>query len=660
MMKSVGWSLLAILALSCDVPFIAETGEVSVDYPDADDDTILDYNEGLPEEDHDGDSKPNFQDTDSDGDTVLDIHEAGDADPLSLPFDSDGDGDPDFLDLDADDNCIPDWDEKGGDNPRDYDGDFIYDFADDDNDGDGILDVIEIGDRCDLVDSDLDGTPDYMDLDSDGDGIGDIYEGGTSDWQQDPVDTDGDGTPDYLDTDSDNDGFSDAQESGVDSPMEEPRDTDGDGLYDFEDSDSDGDGLGDAEEANQYGTDPYDPDSDGDGYSDGSEVFTGTDPLDPTSVIDGVYVEVDERTRIEEAFDFELQIQMGDVGFLIDTTGSMSGTISAMKTEYSNIVSDLATEIPDAEYAVGTYDDYACCGYGDPGSGDKPYILLQQVTSDVARVQSSISMIGTHYGVDGPESSMEALYQAATGAGYDMTCNGTYDASTDVLPFLSGGSDPFGGSAGQGYNPSSKGGGTKGGMGFRDYALPVVVYATDADLRDPDAGYGVPGGCPGDAGSSDVAAAYADLGGYVIGIAVNSAPVSQMEHLAAMTGSYGDTNGDGVASEPLVFQWSGGSSTFRTTVVDAIETLVGSVHFETVSLEVEGDEWGFVTGVDPDSVDVGGAVNGEVISFTLEFLGSVSATAEDQLFQLTLNVLGDGTVLLDTLDIIVVVPGTAA
>jgi hypothetical protein len=36
----------------------------------------------------------------------------------------------------------------------------------------------------------------------------------------------------------------------------------------------------------------------------------------------------------------------------------------------------------------------------------------------------------------------------------------------------------------------------------------------------------------------------------------------------------------------------------------------------------------------------------------------VAALSEDQLFRLTLNVLGDQSILLDTLDIIVVVPGT--
>jgi DNA-binding IclR family transcriptional regulator len=42
-----------------------------------------------------------------------------------------------------------------------------------------------------------------------------------------------------------------------------------------------------------------------------------------------------------------------------------------------------------------------------------------------------------------------------------------------------------------------------------------------------------------------------------------------------------------------------------------------------------------------------------------KFRGTVAATTEDQLYRLTLNVLGDSSVLLDSLDIIVRVPGTA-
>ena len=36
---------------------------------------------------------------------------------------------------------------------------------------------------------------------------------------------------------------------------------------------------------------------------------------------------------------------------------------------------------------------------------------------------------------------MEALYQSLTGAGYDQNCDGVYDSTTDILPFLSSASD---------------------------------------------------------------------------------------------------------------------------------------------------------------------------------------------------------------------------
>jgi hypothetical protein len=643
----------------------ASDSGISYTYDDADGDTIIDIHDGM-EEDADGDGDLNYMDEDSDGDTIKDRLEAGDGDPLTLPRDSDGDGTADYLDTDSDNNCVSDEDEKRatGEGPVDTDGDGIRDFADPDNDGDGILDVDEIGGDCALLDSDEDGTPDYMDLDSDGDGIYDVYEAGNSEFDTDAADTDGDGIPDYLDSDSDDDGIPDTTEGGVTEDGGEPRDTDGDGIYDFADTDSDGDSLSDADEIGVWNTDPYDPDTDGDGYSDGGEVAAGTDPLDEGSVVDGVYVEVPERTNIEELFNFTLEIQLGDVAFLIDTTGSMGSTANAMASEFTTIVSSLTTTIPDAEYAVGTYDDYACCGYGYSSNGDRPFIMRQQVTDDTAQVNNVLNtQVQLHYGGDGPESSMEAIYQGASGEGYDMNCDRSFDSSTDVQPFLASATDPYGGSAGQHYSSSGSGGGLNGGFGFRDYALPVIVFATDYDLRDPDNGYPGPGGCPQDAGESDVVAALSDLGGYVIGIQANnytSTPYNQMVQLANASGSFADTDGDGVSDDPLAFRWTGSSSTFRTTITNAIEDLVSSIKFEKVSLEVDGDSWGFVTGIDPEYfTDIDTSAGSQEIEFVLEFRGVVAATTEDQLFRLTLTVIGDDTVLLDTKDIIVLVPGSS-
>jgi hypothetical protein len=635
MRKIVALTLMLPMLAHCDVTEKSSDGE---DWDNADD---VEAPPSLFGEDGDGSG--------SDSGSGSGDGSGGETDGGGSSSGSDGPGTED----DADGDGVATWDDCDDDDPDST-------TVATDADCDTILDTDE-GES----DSDGDGEPDYMDPDSDGDGIGDIFEAGDGDPDTPPVDTDGDGTPDYLDADSDGDSVADSVESGVDSTDEEPRDTDGDGRYDFADTDSDGDALPDWDEINIHGTDPYDADSDGDGFSDGGEIAAGTDPTDEGSVIDGIYVEVPDRAELEENFEFELRIQMGDIAFLLDTTCSMSGTANALASEFSAIVTSLSSLIPDAEYGFATYDDYAYASYGSASAGDKPFILRQQITDNTTAVQAQLSGVPIHAGADGPESAMEALYQGATGAGYDQDCNGSYDSTTDVQPFIASADDPFLGTAGQGFSATSTGGGELGGFGFRDYALPVLVYATDNELRDPDAGYGTPGGCPMDAGHSDVVDAINELGGYTIGIMTSSwgatGTVPQMEALATATGSMADTDGDGLADDPLVFTWTGSSSDFRETVTDAIEDLVNSIRFSRVALEIEGDEWGFVTEIDPpyyDDIEPGAGI--DVLDFTIHFEGAVAATTMDQLYALTLNVIGDDTTLLDTMDIIIVVPGSGS
>jgi len=638
---------------------------------DADNDTILDVHEG--KEDPDEDGKPNMNDRDSDGDSIRDKVEAGDQDLMTLPIDSDGDGLEDYVDTDSDNNCVPDEDEAGKDNGGaiDSDNDGIKDFADPDNDGDGILDIYEIGNECDIVDTDGDGEPDYMDLDSDGDGIGDLFEGGTGPFKPEPDDSDGDGIPDFRDLDSDNDGIPDSEESGVLDIETEPRDTDGDGLYDFQDMDSDGDGLTDADEMNVYHTDPYDFDTDNDGFSDGSEILAETDPLDAESVIDGLYVVVGERTEVEELFSFELRIQRGDLAFVTDTTGSMGGTINAVKTSYTTIMGDAEDQFEDVAGGAAEFDDYHHASMG--GGTDKPFRLTKGITTDTSEVTTAVSSWFASGGADGPESTVEAIYQAASGIGYDQNCDGSYDSTDDVPPFLADASDPFGGSATEAYDASLAGAGLRGGFGFRDYSLPIIIYATDNYIRDPEAtgvSYNVtPGGCPIDAASSDVVSVLDDLGGYIIGLDVTGGgatstygPYPQMLQLAQDTNSYADIDGDGDVDDELVWSLNQSSATFASDfsdfVITAIDQLVSSIKFSDVTLEISGDDYGFVTDIDPESY-TGIEPEDVNLDFTLTFRGVVAGTVEDQIFLLTLNVIGDGTTLLDTLDIVVQVPGTS-
>ncbi len=433
-------------------------------------------------------------------------------------------------------------------------------------------------------------------------------------------------------------------------------------------ADADGDLLNDVDEIDR-GTDPCDRDTDGDGLSDGIEVAAGSDPNNDISKADGIYIELPEGETAQTVLSFVIEISRADIAFLIDTTGSMGSTANAMASEFASIVSEVSTSVPDATYGVATYDDFAYAGYGYPSSGDKPFILRQQQTDDISLVQNALNtQVQLHFGGDAEESSIEAIYQALTGVGYDQgdgACGG-YDALTDVLPFKANPADAFGGGAGESYVPGVAGSGTSGGMGFRRGALPIIVYATDNSLRDPDNGYGVPPSCGtgAAAGSSDVVTALNALGGRLIGINVSTfggGARTQMDDLAYATGSTGDLDGNGI-DETFVFDWNGSSSAaFRTTVGNAIKDVVGALTFATVDLDYDGTGAAFVSVVDPiayyniDSTDFG-----TPLDFTIHFDGVVAATQQDQVFTVNFTLMGDDALVLGGRTITIIVPGTGS
>ena len=118
------------------------------------------------------------------------------------------------------------------------------------------------------------------------------------------------------------------------------------------------------------------------------------------------------------------------------------------------------------------------------------------------------------------------MVQAVTGDDYDSLCDGTYDAKVDVPPFVPALDDPFGGTADAWPDPTE---GSRGGLGFRgDGSVPFVVLVTDrasrdADSTDRDLGT-TPGGCPDDAGLSDVYAAFVAEGAVPIVAVVTTVP----------------------------------------------------------------------------------------------------------------------------------------
>jgi hypothetical protein len=381
-----------------------------------------------------------------------------------------------------------------------------------------------------------------------------------------------------------------------------------------------------------------------------------------------------EPTEVHETFEYTvcLEVEQVDVAFLMDTTGSMGEVADAMADEFDDIVDALALSIPDGAYGYGTYEDYnySTTEWELGINGDLPFTLRQQITTEPAPVQAA--MVAVDIGHGGwwhiEESTMEALFQALTGQGYDQNGDGELNTDTDVPPFISSAGDVFSGAEAGTQDPSTVGSGQIGGFGFRDGSLPVVVYATDATLRDPDAGYLVPGANA--AGSDDVINAVANLGARLIGIGVDSeypgGPVSQdaldqMVELAYATDSLYDPLELGSATDPLVFHWTGTGTvpTFQETIVDAIEGMLDGVEYETVTAEVVGLSSGFTAVVSPPSqgpVIVGSTP--ECLDFVVEITGSVPASTEEQSFPMTLEITGDGTTLLGTEDLTVTVPAS--
>mgnify|MGYP001303743967 CR=1 FL=1 len=285
-----------------------------------------------PDDDNDGVNDEfdveNFnKDSDSDGDGISDDDETGndgvynpgvDSDPLN-PCDpdpdalacnsNDNDGDGFFADVapnhplyDPDDNdpCVP----KVSAPTCDFDGDGIPNILDPDDDGDGVMDGLDIDPYDPYSDTDGDGIPDIVETgfdgkydpgidtnpinqDTDNDGIKDGIEDMNKNGKKDPGETD------PLKADTDGDGLKDGEEDlnkngfldpGETDPLDrcdpfaifDECDFDGDGIPNHLDPDTDNDGV-----PNQFDVDPFNPhsDSDGDGISDIQETTNGTNPL---------------------------------------------------------------------------------------------------------------------------------------------------------------------------------------------------------------------------------------------------------------------------------------------------------------------------------------------------------------------------------------------
>ncbi|MBE3013316.1 VWA domain-containing protein [Microbispora sp. NEAU-D428] len=96
-----------------------------------------------------------------------------------------------------------------------------------------------------------------------------------------------------------------------------------------------------------------------------------------------------------------------DITFLIDTTGSMGGVISNVRTNANTILSTVASAQPDAQFAVAEYKD----------AGDAtPFRVAQNLTANRTDVTDGLNSLVASGGGDFPEDGINGLFQVASGA----------------------------------------------------------------------------------------------------------------------------------------------------------------------------------------------------------------------------------------------------
>ncbi|MGF1465199.1 MAG: hypothetical protein ACFCGT_03620 [Sandaracinaceae bacterium] len=365
---------------------------------------------------------------------------------------------------------------------------------------------------------------------------------------------------------------------------------------------------------------------------------------------------------VTEELEVESDVGTLDVFFSIDTTGSFGGEIDELQAELrGRIVPELRSRVADVAFGVGRFEDFGVAPFG--AEGDAPFRLLTPITSDEAAVSSAVASLDRPLGDGGDveEAGAEALYQIATGEGFD--------------PFV----EPYDGEA-------ARGGGTEGGVGFRPDALRVVVHVTDAPSHRP-AAYAA-GGIEGTRGWPETIEALSAVRAHTVGIASGAPARPDLERVAVGTGAWTEpedgacpTGVDGAERPPqdgrcpLVFDVRDDGSGLASAVVDGITGFLDTVRYAEVYGESD-DGLGFVQAIEAveatgpvgiERADRRPAEDGILDTFvdappgvTLRFRAVLRNTRippadYDQIFRITVRVVGDG-ITLATRTLRVVVP----
>jgi hypothetical protein len=151
-------------------------------------------------------------------------------------------------------------------------------------------------------------------------------------------------------------------------------------------------------------------------YANFEYIATHTGGIHYTS---GTNWQVDIATEIEN----RIGTGRGDVAFIIDLTGSMSGNFVDLKTKMKSLI-DLLPATLDVAFGLGTFVDYPgfydsygyAAAYGDSAYGDYAWRMNLDITTDrtlaKSAIDSDIPNTWTYWGGDGPQCYSRALFES--------------------------------------------------------------------------------------------------------------------------------------------------------------------------------------------------------------------------------------------------------
>lgn len=218
-----------------------------------------------------------------------------------------------------------------------------------------------------------------------------------------------------------------------------------------------------------------------------------------------------------------------DVNFMSDTTGSMGGVIAGLREDIREIVDDICAQRVPVHFGIADFEEFP--GVWGTGSPYTRWLPISPVGDELREAIESLDPDGG--ASDASDSALEAMYQAATGAGRKDPVSGE-----QLIP--------------RGLSAE-----------WRDDSLKVIVLALDTTWREATPGY------PGPAYAT-VVEALRVRGIKVVGLAIGVRSArgevvrtnkSDMERLGIATGTLAtnggsDCDGDGkvdvLEGDPLV------------------------------------------------------------------------------------------------------------